>query len=388
MENQNKIYDFIIAGGGLAGLSMCMELLKSEFFHTSNILIIDKDRKKENDRTWSFWATDEEEIPDIAHKSWKFAQVFEDNDEAIEINLSPYRYTTIKGIDFYNHALAFIQQFKNVDRIQDTILDVQSNGWVVTEKNNYRGQYVFKSYFNLDELPFPKQHSYLLQHFKGWVIKTQEPQFDENTAILMDYRTPQEADTRFFYVLPFSSTQALVEYTVFSKKLLGQSEYDDHLKKYIQEKLQINKYEIIETEFNAIPMTDYPFNPLINQKVINIGTIGGYVKPSSGYCFKRTLEKNRLLVKKLEEATPLKQRTIKSPFRFRLYDSILLHLMYHNKVSGKRIFSALFRKHPNATVFRFLDEKTSIFEDLKVQLACPQKFSFAKALFRQVFRKI
>jgi len=388
VETPNTTYDFIIAGAGLSGLSMCIELLKSERFKSSSILILDKDDKKDNDRTWSFWATAKEEIPDIAQQKWSTAQVYSDSDQPIEIDLAPYQYQTIKGIDFYNYAKSFIKGFDNVTWKKDTILEVQANGWVVTEQNNYQGQYVMKSFFNLDELPSPKQHSYLLQHFKGWVIETPEATFDVDKAVLMDYRTPQESDTRFFYVLPFSTNKALVEYTIFSKNLLEADEYDNQLRSYIKEKLQIEEYTIVETEFNAIPMTDYPFETLINQRVIYIGTIAGYVKPSSGYGFKRTLEKNRELVKQLEGAKPLKKSSTKSAFRFRLYDSILLHLMYSNQVSGKQIFSALFRKHPNATVFQFLDERTNFFGDLKIQLACPNKLSFTKAFFRQLFRSI
>lgn len=388
MENENTTYDFIIAGGGLAGLSFCIELLKSKSFKDARILIIDKEIKNQNDRTWSFWATSEEDIPDIARKKWKIAHVFEDSDQPIKVNLAPYQYTTIQGIDFYNYATNFIKAFDNVAWTQDTILEVQDNGWVVAEKENYLGNYVLKSYFLLDELPLPKQHSFLLQHFKGWLIETPAPTFDEDTVVIMDYRTEQVKDTRFFYVLPFSPTRALVEYTVFSKNLLAQEEYDEKLKDYIANKLKIANYTIEETEFNAIPMTDYPFDTVINQKVINIGTIAGYVKPSSGYGFKRTLEKNKQLVAQLEKSQTIKAQHIKSPFRFRLYDSILLHLMYHNKVSGKKIFSALFRKHPDATVFRFLDEKTNFLDDLKIQLACPNKIAFTKALFLQIFKKI
>ena len=40
--------------------------------------------------------------------------------------------------------------------------------------------------------------------------------------------------TTFTYVLPTSETTALVEYTLFSKKLLQQEQYDSELKNYIK----------------------------------------------------------------------------------------------------------------------------------------------------------
>lgn len=381
-------YDFIIAGSGLSGLSLCMELLKSPIFKYSSILLIDRDNKDKNDRTWSFWATNEEDIPDIACQSWHYAHVYENTDTPLVLDLNPYQYRTIQGIDFYNYALNFIQQYENVTFLQEKIVEVQEDGTVITENGNYKGQKVFKSFFQLEELPSFERHSYLLQHFKGWIIETPEPQFDVDTLVLMDYRTKQEQDTRFFYVLPFSPTKALVEYTVFSPKMLQEEAYDEYLKDYITNTLNIKDYSISETEFNAIPMTDFPFSSIVNQKVINIGTLASYVKPSSGYCFKRTLEKTKKLVKKLEQSSTLKERDTKSQFRFRLYDSILLSLMATNKVSGKKIFSTLFRKHPNNTVLLFLDERTNFIQDLQVMIACPQKLTFAIALFKQLFKKI
>ena len=381
-------YDFILAGGGLSGLSFCIELLKSAHFKEASILLIDKDKKDKNDRTWSFWATDEEDIPNITSKKWNIAKFYENDDQPIMIDMAPFQYQTIQGIDFYNYALKFIEKHKNVTRLQANILEVRADGKVITDQGKYQGEKVFKSYFNLEDLSADDSYSYLLQHFKGWFIETPEPAFDPDTLTLMDYRTDQIQDTRFFYVLPFSPTTALVEFTVFSKSYLKQEEYDAHLRDYIKNKLQIDQYEITETEYNAIPMTDTPFQCVHSPNLVYIGTTGAYIKPSSGYGFKRTLERNKKLVQYLEKSLDLKEKNLQSPFRFRLYDSILLHLMYHNKVSAKRIFSRMFRKNPDDTVLRFLDEKSSLLQDLKVILSCPQKMAFTRAFFRQLFCRI
>jgi lycopene beta-cyclase len=58
----------------------------------------------------------------------------------------------------------------------------------------------------------------LLQHFEGWVIKTKKPSFNSKIGTLMDFRLNQEHGTTFMYVLPTSAKEALVEYTLFSKK--------------------------------------------------------------------------------------------------------------------------------------------------------------------------
>ena len=378
-------YDFIIAGGGLSGLSFCLELLRSNSFRHSSILLIDKNQKTENDRTWSFWATPREVPAGIPVKQWSKAIVYEDSDAAINVEMSPYVYNTIQGIDFYNYALGIIRTSENITRLITTIEEISANGIVKTSDGSFQGKKVIQSFFDRERLQIPESYTFLLQHFKGWVIQTPKPCFDADTITLMDFRTPQPGDTRFFYVLPFSETKALVEYTIFSKHMLEEKEYDVALENYVVNNLEIEDYKVLETEFSAIPMTDYPFEKTISQNIIRIATTAGYIKPSSGYGFKRTLERNRSLVQQLEKNQKIR---LKSNFRFRLYDSILLYLLGKNIVSGKSIFSSLYRKHSDHLVFKFLDEKTSLAEELKVVWAVPRKWPFIKAFFRQLFQRI
>ena len=48
-------YDYIIAGSGCAGLSLLHKILQTPSLQNKSILVIDKDQKKSNDRTWCFW---------------------------------------------------------------------------------------------------------------------------------------------------------------------------------------------------------------------------------------------------------------------------------------------------------------------------------------------
>ena len=62
-------YDFAILGGGAAGLSLALELVKSQLGNKS-ILIVEKDAKDSNDRTWCFWADQPTPYDVIARKVW------------------------------------------------------------------------------------------------------------------------------------------------------------------------------------------------------------------------------------------------------------------------------------------------------------------------------
>ena len=72
----------------------------------------------------------------------------------------------------------------------------------------------------------------------------------------MDFDIPQKNSTRFIYVLPFSKTKALVEYTLFSPNELKKDEYLNSIKSYLKN-LNSGNYEVVETEQGSIPMTNF-----------------------------------------------------------------------------------------------------------------------------------
>ena len=78
---------------------------------------------------------------------------------------------------------------------------------------------------------------------------------------LMDFDRDQEDETRFIYVLPFSSKQALVEYTLFSGKIISDQEYEIGIKEYLKER-GIGNFNVIEKEKGNIPMTCFPFEKI------------------------------------------------------------------------------------------------------------------------------
>ena len=59
-----------------------------------------------------------------------------------------------------------------------------------------------------------KKHTYLKQHFLGWVIKTDEKKFNKKSFVFMDY-VRDKNHTAFTYVLPFKKNEALIEHILF-----------------------------------------------------------------------------------------------------------------------------------------------------------------------------
>ena len=379
-----KQYDYIFAGAGLSALMTVYKMVLSQKFQTKSILLLDENAKQTNDRTWCFWEQKETLWKNSISKKWN-SVLFANADFKRNLELHPYKYNKIQGLDFYNQLLELIVNQKNIDFVQEKVLAIEESESIVlvkTESQSYSCSQVFNSIYNSSLVTNQSKYPLLQQHFVGWFIKTEKPIFNPEQATFMDFSVAQKGNTRFMYVLPTSETEALLEYTLFSKDLLSKEEYETEIENYIQ-KLGIQNYKIVEKEFGNIPMTCYPFWKHNTQNVINIGTAGGWTKASTGFTFKNSDQKSTELVSFLETQTDFRKFHKKTKFWW--YDLLLLDILDQKNETGAAIFSALFHNGNAPLILKFLDEKTSFWEDLQVIWKCP-KGLFINALLRRLFR--
>ena len=362
-------YDYIIAGSGCAGLSLLHKILQTPSLQNKSILVIDKDQKKSNDRTWCFWEKNPGPFESIVYAKWNKLE-FLSTDFKKKLNLESYTYKMIQGIDFYNFIINYAKKFKNVSFVQESINSIDKKAVLKTTKNTYTANYIFNS-TNLFNPEINEQNS-LLQHFKGWLIKTEKPVFNAEIGRLMDFRVSQENGATFMYVLPSSSTKALIEYTLFSPSTLKQETYVEELKKYIKEVLKIEKYTIEHEEFGIIPMSLAKFEQNPKQNIINIGTSGGYTKASSGYTF-QFIQKNVIdIVKNLKTGkNPVQKLSFKNKI-YQWYDRTLINVLLTKKMTGKEVFTIMFTKNPAHKILAFLGNESSISEDLLIMKSFPK----------------
>ncbi|RYJ43825.1 lycopene cyclase family protein [Flavobacterium beibuense] len=374
-----KHYYYIFTGAGLSSLMTVYKMALSGRFNDKSVLLIDSNPKNTNDRTWCFWEQGKGKWDNIVSKSWNTAW-FAGKSFKKELDFGDYQYKMVSGIDFYTFIFDELKQHPNIEFANQKVIDfadLQNHVLVKTETENYTCNKLFNSIYNPD-IPKKGKHPVLQQHFKGWFIKTNTPVFDNSKATFMDFSIPQKGNTRFMYVLPVSSTEALIEYTLFSEHLLAEEEYDTAIKDYITG-LGITDYEIADKEKGSIPMTVYPFWKNNTQNIMHIGSAGGWTKASTGYTFKNSDKQSEKLIRFLERENDL--RKFYKTNRFWFYDLLLLDILYRTNEKGSEIFAALFKKGNASPVFKFLDEETSLIEDLSVIAKCPKSL-FIKALLR------
>ena len=380
MISNNK-YDYIICGGGASGLLLSNALISDRFFDDKKILIIEKDAKVDNDKSFSFWDNESNILDRIVFKSWEKAE-FKDSEFSSSFNLSPYKYKMVRSDRFYAYMKKKIDKASNFYYLNTTVKDIDRNAnqnYVKTDLGNFECSTVFSSIYEPKKYDF-KKYPLLNQHFLGWTIETDNDTFDENKIRFMDFSIEQHEETRFMYVLPFSKNSALFEYTFFGGDVIKNSEYEKEIKKYLKNE-GIKDYKIVEREKGVIPMTCYPFFNDNTDNFIKIGTSGGWTKPSTGYTIKNSIEKIDLIIKHLKQNKPLSKLKFKN--RFWYYDVLFLDVLVDSKGKGSKVFSDLFRNNDPLLLFKFLGEKTNIFEEIRIFISV-NIMTFIRSLFKRI----
>lgn len=363
-----------------------MRLIKTPALSQKKILVIDKESKQGNDRTWCFWENKKGIFETIIHHQWDHVHFYSNYFSGL-FNLSPYHYKMIRSKDFYQYVYQQCIDYPNITfkygKVK-AIVNEKDFATVHFEEEEIRAEFVFNSIVFTPPVVSKGKH-YLLQHFKGFFIKSNTASFKKDIATLMDFRISQKHGTAFVYVLPFSENTALVEYTLFTKELLAEEEYTKEIKHYIKQYLQIDNFEIQEEEFGVIPMTNIEFSK-DEKRVINLGTAGGQTKGSSGYTFQFIQKHSDIIIQKLlKNQLPMKKVNFLQK-RFTFYDTTLLNILATHKYPSDKIFSILFKNNPIEKVFRFLDNESSLADDVGIMYSLPKRI-FMKAALEEIFKK-
>ena len=351
-------FDYVIIGGGCAGLSLAYELEIHEKFKNKTLAIIEPRNDYIRDKTWSFWKVAAHNFEDCVKHSWSnFSINIPNQTKYIECDNFPYQ--SIDSGLFYQKIINTLKKntnihfFKNINEIS-------------TENS-----FVFNSVSDVSD-----SKNNLWQHFSGIEIETNKDVFDDQIFNLMDFDCDQRDSVHFFYTLPFSKKKALVETTwVSNLNHPSNQDYSTQLEDYIKSKLKIKNYEIKFKETGAIPL----FHPKNIKKMnqMEIGTAGGMTRLSTGYTFMNIQDQSKYIRENFESIEKVDNFTINSKYKF--LDNIFLKVLKKNSGKMPEIFFKMFNCSPS-TVINFLSNKSNIYEDFSIILKMP-KLVFLRELF-------
>ncbi len=351
-----KKFDYIIVGGGCAGLSLAYELDIHQKLNSKTLAIVEPRTEYKRDKTWSFWKVGSHNFEDCVKKNWKEFSIKTPSDSKV-IKCDDFPYQSIDSGLFYNKINERLTKNRNIKFFKN-INDL-----------NTSNSFIFNSVPSLQN-----DSSNFWQHFHGIEIETNEDFFNDNTVDLMDFNCDQRNSVHFFYVLPFSKNKAMIETTWLSKKDNSLKDYESQIKNYIN-RLGLKDYKINFKEEGTIPL----FHPIDEKEKnkINIGTAGNMTRLSTGYTFLNIQEHSKYIRMNIENIQNTKKYKIGKKYQF--LDKIFLRVLKKHPEKMPHIFSDMFGASPIATI-KFLSNKSNILEDSSVILKMP-KWIFIKSIF-------
>ncbi len=381
-------YEYVILGAGCAGLSFCYYLLEQGA--ETPILILDRKSSFEDDRTWCFWDAEDTPFSHLAARRWN-SWGLRAGDESVVQTFDESPYLCLTGAAFYRYALEEISAYPNVTlRLDEDVEDYKEYAgitYVKTPGKTYTAKYV------LDGRGLPsgspvfeearEKARWVPQRFLGLRLRTERPVFDPEVCTLMDFSVSQDLGPRFMYVLPFGEREALVENVYLSEGKTSREEHHAEISGYLDDRygLAPGDYVVDGEEQGYIPMTDYRFPRRLGERAFSMGMLGGETRPSTGYTFLRIQRYCRSLAESLERDGSVPGSI--HPQRLNLLDGIFLRYMLEHPEKLPEIYGRMFAGLQPEPLIRFLTERSSPVDELRLVMALP-KMPFIKIAGRML----
>jgi len=367
--DNNDYFDYILIGAGASATLLLRSMESRGLLANKKIALIDADDKSANDKTYCFWTSMDDTITkDCQHlftQTWSKISVNRQEPETLDNS----RYVHISSIALYDECRRIVEKYK-LSRVFSSVSSLhktEKGVEVKTEKGVFHADMVFDSRPPIFAFP-AKNEAILWQTFIGYIISPSEPYRQADCVDLMDFDIPQHGFTQFMYVLPLPNNRILVEVTRFGAEPITSNQAEPILDEYIHRRF--GTYTVLETEKGTIPMST---SKIVHENlagVIPIGGRSGAIKPSTGYAFKKMFLGAEHIAERILAGKKISTLQLE-PKRFQFYDRLLLLILLHHPTLGKPIFSVLFKKNHVFSVFRFLEGKTNIYQDIRILLTLP-----------------
>ncbi|MFJ3582966.1 lycopene cyclase family protein [Streptomyces sp. NPDC090127] len=368
--------DVLIIGGGAAGLSLAWRLLRPPpGVPAPRVTLVDAPAGplRPPERTWCYWEKGPGDYDAALTTSWQRLRVRGADGEPLTRGIGDLRYKMLRSSAFERALRPALTSLRRTEAVAEEIHDLPGGAEARCRTADggdlrLRARWVFDS--RPPAVP-PRARVALLQHFKGWFVRTEKPVFTPDTVDLMDFRTPQpDHGLAFGYVLPLDPYEALVEYTQFSPAALTDAAYDRALHHYTEAVLGLGPLQVRGVERGAIPMSDGRHARRAGRHVFRIGTAGGAIRPSTGYAFAAVQRQTKAVAEALHHGRePLPPRAY--PLRSHAMDTVMLRGLDTGRIAGPDFFTRLFAQVPAERLLRFLDGDTHPGEDLLIGLHTP-----------------
>ena len=376
-------YDYVFLGLGCGNGLILLQLEAEGMLTNKRILVIEPDQLIKNDRTFCFWMEPKRVntsfLSTMVETQWSKVHV----GEKVQ-SLDPLRYYRISGRTLSENVHSVLTR-ENARIIQARYDGIPSKDGENAQLTILGEQLTASLVFDNRPPSYAEPNASetrLFQSFYGWEITSEHPVFDADCFTMMDFNVKQEGATQFMYVLPLDEQRALVEITRFGEALLPSERAEQALLSYLTE--HSIPYSIEDKEMGVIPMFSHSISVNKSSSTwINTGERAGMLKPSTGYSFERSLT---YAIQVVEGIKTNRKPYLAKKKRFAYYDRLLLQLLRDQPAKGALIFIQLFKQNTAIHVFKFLDERSTLREDLRILKSLPIGLFVGAAIKDAVWR--
>ncbi|MEM7051119.1 MAG: lycopene cyclase family protein [Acidobacteriota bacterium] len=373
-------FDIVILGGGLAGLSLAWRLVDG-LGPTRRIAIVEPRETYRADRTWCFWNLESHRFEHLVDRRWHRWRVAGSWGE-LERGSQRQPYERVPAEAFYGAALDLLADSSNVELVlgarAERVAEQDGEVSVTTSAGELTASLVF------DSRPPSSRSGALEQRFAGWQVRSENPCFDPRAVTLMDFQEdPRAEGLHFFYVLPDSLFEALVEDTWIAPEGAPEPIHEDHLRRYLEVRYGLTEFEIVRRESGAIPMDPGLARRPVRGRVLPLGTRGGAVRPATGYAFLQIQRQcDRLAQQLLRRSDELPEISMPSPISGldRWMDTLFLAYLRRHPRRMPQLFRALFEHTRPDALSRFLAGGGSFADRWAAMRALPKRPMLGQAL--------
>jgi lycopene beta-cyclase len=367
-------YDAVIAGGGASGLSLAAHLAVTGWHDRAVLLVDDAGASSSTERAavcWGSWSARPGLLDAAVSHRYRRVRVYAAGAGAV-VALGGYEYQVVRRPDLRRVVTGILSRcpgFRVVSGHVQEIRNGERGAEVTVDGHVVPARWVFDS-VSIRRAAGPPDARLA---FTGWEIECERPLFDPDVPTLFDFRVPQGDAARFVYVLPDGAHRALVEFTEFVPRHgepATRADRDAALAGYVSGVLQAGGYEVRRTESAVLPLRVSP-PPRGGGHVLAIGASGGLIKASTGYAYQRIQRDSAAIARSLARHGHPFDRP-RTGRRHRLLDSVLLDVLDRDPGQLERAFARLFGTNPAARVLRFLDESSTIGEELRLIATMPK----------------
>jgi lycopene beta-cyclase len=350
--------DLLILGGGCAGLSLGVRLAESSA--SGRTVIVESRPAYENDRTWCFWRHGPHRFEQLVSQSWYSMEVSSPG-RRVAFNCAANPYQMIPADRFYAEAQQVISDSRHVSLVTGvSVLDaprLEDGCWHVSTS---AGPIAARSIIDTRPQPAVQRDDALLwQSFFGQEVECDAPVFDPAIAGLMHFVVGRDGDIMFRYVLPSSTTRALIETTVFGAQRLLVSDLAVAQARTVEQLCGGSAVRVLRTEKGILPMGIAPHRTAERPRYVRAGLMSGAARPSTGYAFQRIQSWAETNAARIASGSDARGHDPDPQLR-RSMDRLFLQVLRAQPARGPELFIRMFGDAGSDRVIRFLSDRGTL----------------------------